>query len=167
MHNACGISFLPSAHEDGHDREAAVMAWMLQGLEAAFIHSLTILGAESDEFSVIANEHDGCILRMETGEESFQEALTEAIAVARHMSGFHEAELVEKAFADEEDVEALYDDNSQEADEGSREAGFPDIPTGDSVPAETDPPVPAPDGKNQTRAKEEATATSSLSGSQM
>ena len=102
MHNACGVSFNRRDYDEGHERQTKVMAWMLQGLEAAFIHSLTILSAENDEFDVVANEHDGLIVKGEIPQE--------AIEVARHMSGFHRAELVEKDHADEEDIEALYDE---------------------------------------------------------
>jgi hypothetical protein len=100
MHNACGVSFNRRDYDEGHERQTKVMAWMLQGLEAAFIHSLTILSAENDEFDVVANEHDGLIMKGKIPQE--------AIEVARHMSGFHRAELVEKDHADDEEIEALY-----------------------------------------------------------
>ena len=85
------------------------MAWMLQGLEAAFIHSITILSAESDDFSVVANEHDGLIVRQEADDEvTFSQALRRGMEVARHMSGFYRAQLVEKPHADEDDVVEMY-----------------------------------------------------------
>lgn len=113
MHNACGISFCPSRHTEGHDREAAVMAWMLQGLEAAFIHSITILGARADDFSVVANEHDGCLSAGRIPGVA-GDGVSEVVEVARHWSGFHEAELVEKDFADEDDVQELYGEKDYE-----------------------------------------------------
>ncbi|MCS4136585.1 hypothetical protein [Salinibacter ruber] len=109
MENACGVSFGKHNYSEGHEQRSKVMAWMLQGLEAAFCHHLTILSAESDAFSVVANEHDGLIIRKDTeGEEAFQEALQSAIGKARDRSGFHRADLVEKDFADEDDIEELY-----------------------------------------------------------
>jgi hypothetical protein len=99
MYNACGIGFRPSDYEEGHQQRSKVMAWMLQGLEAAFVHSITILSEEYD-YTVIANEHDGAIIDGTVPEE--------AIERARTMSGFHHAEFVIKPFADEDDIEAVY-----------------------------------------------------------
>lgn len=100
MHNRCGISFCPSNWEEGHKRESKVMAWTLQGLEAAFVHSITILSQEYD-YEVVANEHDGAIVDGRVPQE--------AIEQAREMSGFVRAEFVEKPFADANEVEQIYD----------------------------------------------------------
>ncbi len=109
MKNACGVAFGKHTCDEGFDRRSTCMAWMLQGLEAAFCHSLTISSAESEAFSVVANEHDGLIVRKETSsEERFQEALSRAIAEARDRSGFHLAEFEEKPFADEDEVAKFY-----------------------------------------------------------
>jgi hypothetical protein len=111
MHNACGVSFNPRNYDEGHERQTKVMAWMLQGLEAAFVHSITILGTESDDYDVVANEHDGCIVKGEIPQE--------AIEAARHMSGFRRAELAEKPFADEEDIREIYGGEESEEPEGN------------------------------------------------
>jgi len=110
MENACGVSFGKHTWEEGHEQRSKVMAWMLQGLEAAFCHWITILSAESEAFSVVANEHDGLIIRKDANDEqAFQDALEASISEAQEKSGF-EAEFVEKEFADEEDVAEVYDD---------------------------------------------------------
>lgn len=120
MKNACGVSFAPHQWDEGHERRSKVMAWMLQGLEAAFCHHLTILSAGSDAFSVVANEHDGLIIRKDAEEEeSFQKALRDTIEEACERSGFHLAEFVEKAHADEEEVEELYGSEDGERSESS------------------------------------------------
>jgi len=119
------------------------MAWMLQGLEAAFCHHLTILSADSEVFSVIANEHDGLIVRKDVeGEQAFQEALNGAIEEARERSGFTGAEFVEKKFADEEDVKEIYgveeEDGTPETDhDNPRPPSQP--PTRQQDRAPTDP----------------------------
>jgi len=136
MENACGVSFGKHEYEEGHEQRSKVMAWMLQGLEAAFCHSLTILSADSGAFSVVANEHDGLIIRKDVGsEEAFQEALSDATQKAREKSGFHLAEFVEKPFADEEDVEALYGDEEEPSEEPSEEYHSEEYQAAD-VPAE-------------------------------
>jgi hypothetical protein len=123
MENACGVTFAKHKYEPGHEQRSKVMAWALQGLEAAFCHSLTILSADSEAFSVVANEHDGLIIRKDTDSEgAFQEALSDATQKAREKSGFHLAEFVEKPFADEEDVQALYGDEGEPSEEPSEEA---------------------------------------------
>ena len=123
MKNACGVTFRPSDYDEGHERQTKVMAWMLQGLEAAFIHSVTILSSEYDEFSVLANEHDGLIIRKEIDDEKmFEKALQEAIEDARPMSGFGRAELVEKPHADEDDVVELYRDEDDQKPEETQTA---------------------------------------------
>jgi hypothetical protein len=99
MKNAAGIPFRPSEWDDGHEQRSKVMAWALQGLEAAFVHSITILSQDYD-YDVVANEHDGAIV-----DGTIPDA---AIERAREMSGFHRAEFVVKPFADADDVETVY-----------------------------------------------------------
>jgi hypothetical protein len=131
MENACGVSFGRHTWAEGHEQRSKVMAWMLQGLESAFCHWITILSADSEAFTVVANEHDGLIIRKDVeSEQAFQEALSAAISKAQERSGFEEAEFVEKAFADEEDVAEVYGEQEtvetaeQEAeDEGNAQAG--------------------------------------------
>ena len=116
MKNACGVTFRPSDYSEGHERETKVMAWMLQGLEAAFIHSITILSAESDDFEVVANEHDGLIAdgRIPGIDE---EGVSEVVEIARLMSGFYRAELVEKPHADAEEIAEIYGREKSEKEE--------------------------------------------------
>jgi hypothetical protein len=111
--NACGVTFRPSDYPEGHKRETKVMAWMLQGLEAAFIHSVTILSAQSGHFSAIANEHDGLITDGEIPGIK-EEGMSEVVEIARLMSGFHRAELVEKPHADEEEIDEVYGQPEEE-----------------------------------------------------
>ena len=99
MKNAAGIPFRPSEWEEGHERRSKVMAWALQGLEAAFVHAIAILSADSD-YEVVANEHDGAIVDGKVPDAAIEEA--------REMSGFDRAEFVKKPHADENDLEALY-----------------------------------------------------------
>jgi hypothetical protein len=109
MHNPCGVSFNPRNYEEGHERRSKVMAWMLQGLEAAFIHSLTLLSVESDDFNAVANEHDGLIAEGTVPPE--------AVEVARLMSGFYRAELIEKPHADAEEIAEVYGREEPEKEE--------------------------------------------------
>ena len=99
MKNAAGIPFRPSEWDDGHEQRSKVMAWALQGFEAAFVHSITILSQDYD-YDVVANEHDGAIV-----DGTIPDA---AIEEAREMSGFHRAAFVEKDFADADDMEKVY-----------------------------------------------------------
>lgn len=94
MRNACGITFCKHDYRNGHEQRSKVMAWYLQGLEAAFVHAITILSEQFD-YSVVANEHDGCI--------TMGEIPVEAIQQARTLSGFGSAEFKEKPFCDDED----------------------------------------------------------------
>jgi len=112
MKNACGISFRPSDYAEGHERESKVMAWMLQGLEAAFVHSITILSKEYD-YTVVANEHDGAVVNGQVPDEATERA--------REMSGFTCAEFVEKPFADEGEIRSIYSPTEKETGEDDRE----------------------------------------------
>jgi hypothetical protein len=75
------------------------MAWFLQGLEAAFVHSITVIGPEFG-YRVFANEHDGAVVDGTIPED--------AIAKARQRSGFTNAEFVEKPFASDKEVNEVY-----------------------------------------------------------
>ncbi len=116
MKNACGVTFRPDDFAKGHVRETKVMAWMLQGLEAAFVHSVTILSDETDDFSVVANEHDGLIADGQIP-GIHEEGCSEVVEIARHMSGFYRAELVEKPHADEEEIEEIYGSEESKEEE--------------------------------------------------
>ncbi|WP_146109957.1 hypothetical protein [Salinibacter sp. 10B] len=98
VHNQCGITFCKFDYEEGHERRSKAMAWYLQGLEAAYVHAITIL-AEQYSYEVMANEHDGCIT---TGQVP-----NKAKERARTLSGFEKAELKRKPFAGEEDVRTI------------------------------------------------------------
>jgi len=154
MHNACGVPFNPRDYDEGHERKTKVMAWMLQGLEAAFVHSLTILSAESDGYDVVANEHDGLIVKGEIPEE--------AIEVARIMSGFHRAELVEKPHADEDEIAEVYGEEDEKptgedhsvSENDRNEGGAERFPTRALSPASR--PRSAPKKAPQTREESRA-----------
>ena len=66
-----------------------ISSFILQGLESAYIHHLTILSKDYG-FEVVSNEHDGLIVIGRIPEE--------AMSKARELSGFRLAELVEKDF---------------------------------------------------------------------
>ena len=91
VENACGMKLLVRRAGGGPltPTQAAktVAPHLLQGLEAAYVHALTVLLAGRG-VRVVSNEHDGLIA---LGEPS-----AEDLAVARHESGFHNAELVRK-----------------------------------------------------------------------
>ena len=69
--------------------KAKLLSFAMQGLEAAFIHQLTILSVEYD-YVVIGNEHDGLVTIGEIPEE--------AISKASELSGLLTPSLVEKDF---------------------------------------------------------------------
>ncbi|WP_251961556.1 hypothetical protein [Salinibacter ruber] len=126
MKNHCGVPFYRGEHiedEDDdeswcHDARTAVMAWALRGLEGAFCHSITVLSATRTDFDVVANEHDGLITQGEIPASIIQ--------AAREMSGFHRAELVEKAFADADDIEAVYGPEAAREKRESKPKGKPE-----------------------------------------
>lgn len=109
MRNACGMTFCPHDYREekrkedgrvversyGHRARSKAMAWYLQGLEAALVHAVT-LGSTEHDYTVMANEHDGCI--------TMGRIPAEAKEQARELSGFQSAELVQKPFEDDEDV---------------------------------------------------------------
>jgi len=70
--------------------KSKLAAFLLQGQEAAFIHTLTLLGAKHG-FKAIANEHDGLI--------TIGNIPNEAVEEAARLSGLQNARLVEKPFA--------------------------------------------------------------------
>jgi hypothetical protein len=153
MENECGVSFGKHTYEEGHEQRSKAMAWMLQGLEAAFCHHLTILSAESSAFSVVANEHDGLIIRVDD-EEVFQDDLQSAIETARDRSGFHRADLVEKDFAELEDVEELY---GEKEDEEGTEYEETEDEEEEQAAARGPRQAPRRDGDTETNATEVAT----------
>ena len=69
--------------------KAKLAAFLLQGQEAAFIHTLTILGAKYG-YKAMGNEHDGLIVLGTIPDE--------AVAEAARLSGLENAKLVEKPF---------------------------------------------------------------------
>ena len=96
VQNPCGLSF--SIHderliEDGevnrYKQKAAYATSRLQGLEAAYIHALTILSYEYD-YEVLRNEHDGAVVLGEISDDARRKA--------RDISGFYRARLEEKPF---------------------------------------------------------------------
>ncbi len=117
MHNACGVSFAPHNYDSSHKQRTQVMAWMLQGLEAAFIHAITILSEDYD-YEPLHNDHDGLGVRGEIPDEAQERA--------RDRSGFHRAELVEKAHADADDIEAIYGPEAAREKRESKPQGNPE-----------------------------------------
>lgn len=139
-----------------HDARTAVMAWALRGLESAFCHAFAYFTTHIETITTAANEHDGLILlnKAESG-NAFQNDLQHAIDYARERSGFTRAEFVEKAFADEEDVQQLYgedkaEDGGTETAEGeaqdntsaseSPSQGVTEPTSGDKIPMKLESP---------------------------
>jgi hypothetical protein len=108
LHNACGISFNPRDYDEGHERRSKAMAWMLQGLETAFVAAITVLSKDYD-YDIVASEYDGAVVDGEVPDEAIEDA--------REMSGFNLAEFVPKPFADEEEVAEVYGGNEEEEPE--------------------------------------------------
>ncbi len=71
------------------NKKARLTAFILQGMEAAFIHHLTALG-DKYSFKVIGNEHDGLI--------TIGSIPSKAIEEARSLSGIGELSFEEKGF---------------------------------------------------------------------
>jgi hypothetical protein len=91
--NAAGIKFNYTKQSKAHPEwklKAMLSAFILQGIESAFIHALTI---ESLRYSykVVANEHDGLIV--------IGEIPHEAVEKAALTSGLKYCVLEEKAIA--------------------------------------------------------------------
>lgn len=88
IRNPCGLPFDQYDYPES-ERGAKYATTLLQGLEAAFITHLTLISEDYD-YAVVANEHDGVIVKGTIPDE--------AIAEARKRSGFRDAELIEKDF---------------------------------------------------------------------
>jgi hypothetical protein len=91
IRNACGKTLQISKHMrlSKPKRRRKLLAFFLQGLEAAFIHNLTALGPKYG-FLPIANEHDG-LVTIGTIPEA-------AVIEAGEVSGLASPRLVEKSF---------------------------------------------------------------------
>lgn len=91
IRNACALSFNLGESIDKIDNETMrkLKAHLLQGLEACFIHHLTLLGNQYG-FKPLGNEHDGLI--------TLGEVPQEAVEAAKQRSGFRYAQLVIKPF---------------------------------------------------------------------
>ncbi len=88
IYNACGRKLRLGAYNAEELRRKAP-SFILQGLEANYIHHLTVL-ARRYGFEPISNQHDGLV--------TLGGIPDVAISVAREKSGFRYAKLVEKAF---------------------------------------------------------------------
>lgn len=145
--NYCGITFCkhdykePVFDEDGnvadykygHKARSKAMAWYLQGLEAAYVHALTIL-SEKYNYRVMANEHDGLITIGSIPEEAWKEA--------RELSGARRAELTDKRFETEEDVRELCEEHDFDYPSPPIEADSCETQTNTSPGADRPPAKP-------------------------
>jgi hypothetical protein len=86
--NSCGLKINLDTDENAKDKKF-MSAFILQGLESAFIHHLTVM-CEDNGYHVLSNEHDGLITEGEIPED--------AIIRARKLSGFELAILENKGF---------------------------------------------------------------------
>jgi len=115
VENPCGLAF--SIHQDEfgdrYDQKAGYATSRLQGLEAAYMHALTLIQEDFD-YEVLRNEHDGAIV--------LGRIPREAREMARLISGFHRAELEEKPFDDDRSSDAnnIAEDTSCEFDQTRR-----------------------------------------------
>ncbi len=94
VRNATGATFDVTATLDKNGRTTAktgrkLAAFLLQGTEAAFIYTLTVIAPQFG-YTVLGNEHDGLITLGPIPEEAVQSA--------RDHTGLHSAVLVEKPF---------------------------------------------------------------------
>ncbi len=78
---------------DRYNQKAGFATSRLQGLEAAYIHALTLIQDDFD-YEVLRNEHDGAVTLGEVSEEAQE--------MARRISGFHRAQIEEKPFESHE-----------------------------------------------------------------
>jgi len=97
--NACGVRYTCDMLSSQID-PCKLSAFLLQGLEAAFIHHLTI-ESQNHEFRPVANAHDGLL--------TIREIPQHAIDSARHSSGFTNANLIEKEMELTEGDEQLWE----------------------------------------------------------
>jgi hypothetical protein len=88
--NAAGARFAIVEGPLAHSTLSQLNAFLLQGLEASFIHWVTKLSVHY-EYVVRSNEHDGVVSQGRIPDAAIQEA--------RVRSGFHTAILEEKAFS--------------------------------------------------------------------
>jgi hypothetical protein len=90
IRNAVGKSY--DLNADGlnrHEQTTKLVAHILQGAEAAFIHNLTILGSQFG-YTPIANEHDGLVVIGEIPQD--------AVDMAKRLSGISRCIIQEKPF---------------------------------------------------------------------
>jgi hypothetical protein len=140
VENPCGLAF--SIHEDEfddrYDRKAGYATSRLQGLEACYMHALTLIQDDFD-YEVLRNEHDGAVILGRIPKEARE--------MARRISGFHRAELEEKPF-DEEDDSSNVDCNTEDLPCESNQT-----PTNTPAKSDTRPPRIADSGSRDTREK--------------
>ena len=96
MVNKTGMSFdLTPYHgakgkwQNVNELKRKLAAFFLQGVEAGYIHWITILSKDFG-YEVLSNQHDGVVVLGEIPEEAMQ--------IAKQRSGLKYAELVEKPF---------------------------------------------------------------------
>lgn len=88
--NESAVTFYPEQYEEGFERRSAALTHVLQGDEAALIHTIT-KKSENHRFSVIGNEHDGLITKNKINYE--------VVRKSKKTIGFERAEMTEKAIA--------------------------------------------------------------------
>jgi hypothetical protein len=89
--NACGKPFIYDQSWKDLKIKRKLTAHILQGIESSFIHNLTILSSKYN-FQVLSNEHDGLITKGEIPDVAIEEA--------KKITGFYNAKLVIKPYAD-------------------------------------------------------------------
>lgn len=70
--------------------KAKIAAFLLQGIESAFIHHLTLIGYRTGRYKVVGNEHDGVIVMGAIDADSVEQA--------RSLAGLENARLESKDF---------------------------------------------------------------------
>jgi hypothetical protein len=87
--NPCGLAFSIDREESTYDQKTAFATMRLQGLEAAYMHTLCRLAPEYN-YEFLRNEHDGAVVLGEISDEAQRRA--------REESGFRRATLEQKPF---------------------------------------------------------------------
>ena len=96
--NAAGMRFWLKDEPDPVKLKARLAAHVLQGLEAAFIHTLAALGTKYG-YDVLGNEHDGLL--------TLGEIPAKAVDEAKVLSGVHDVLLLEKPLCREDEEKEL------------------------------------------------------------
>ena len=143
VENPCGLAFTIHDYDDHYDKKAAYATSRLQGREAAYVLSLSII-AEDYDYELLRNEHDGAVVIGEIPEKARERA--------REMSGFRRAELEEKPFEGRTTDTDLNSKDSPSEAEQSQVSTAEKSNTMAKRGRSTGPPNPQPKSRSGARA---------------